>query len=113
MDEAPINRVAVISIRGDTAGELVRRLNADEFSVTRVESSRGLLLEPSSTLLTCFPEARYPVLMEHVRTLCGTRTRLIPAQPDGSMAPALPMMVEAETGGATIAVMRVERFLQI
>jgi uncharacterized protein YaaQ len=113
MMELPVNRVAFITIRGDTAGELVRRLNLDGFSVTRMESSHGLLLEPTSTVITGFPEARYPVLMEHVRTLCGTRTRLIPAQPDGSMVPALPMMVEAETGGATVSVMRVERCLQL
>ena len=108
-----INRVAFITVHGDTASSLLRRLTESGFSATKVESAGGMLLEPTCTIVSGFPETRFPTLMAHVRELCQTRTRLIPTQPDGAIVPVLPSaMVEVETGGATVMVLAVERYIQ-
>jgi uncharacterized protein YaaQ len=52
-------------------------------------------------------------LLGLIRSLCCTRKRLVPVQPDGSLLPALPMMIEAEVGGGSVIALRVERFLQL
>jgi uncharacterized protein YaaQ len=52
-------------------------------------------------------------LLGLIRSLCCTRKRLVPVQPDGSLFPALPMMIEAEVGGGSVIALRVERFLQL
>jgi uncharacterized protein YaaQ len=112
-DDTSIDRVAVVTVRGDTADELLHHLEHDGFTVTRVDSSGGILLEPTSTLLIGLPQQRMQVLLDHVRTVCRIRTRWIPAQPSGTLLPALPQMIEAETGGATIVALTAERCIQL
>jgi uncharacterized protein YaaQ len=113
MESLPIDRVAVVTVRGDTSEELTRRLGSDDFIVTRIDSSGGILLEPTSTFIIGLPQQRMAALLEHVRTICHTRTRWIPAQPSGTLMPALPQMIEAETGGATIVTMTAERCIHL
>jgi uncharacterized protein YaaQ len=108
-----IDRVAIITMQGDTADALTRALTASGFQVTFVESRGGFLLEPSSTLLIGYSSPDEEILLRHVRTLCSTHKRLVPVQPDGSLLPALPLMIEAEVGGASVIAMRVERFIQL
>jgi uncharacterized protein YaaQ len=112
-DDVFIDRVAVVTVRGDTADALAHRLDHDGFSVTRIDSSGGILLEPTSTFLIGLPQHRMPTLLEHVRNVCHTRTRWIPAQPSGTLLPALPQMIEAETGGATIVALTAERCIRL
>ncbi len=108
-----IDRVAIITLQGGTADELTRRLTEAGFQVTIIESRGGFILEPSSTLLIGFSIADQNILLEHVRGLCATHKRLIPVQPDGSLLPALPLMIEAEVGGASVIAFPVERFIQL
>jgi uncharacterized protein YaaQ len=108
-----IDRVAIITMQGDSADALTRALTGAGFQVTLVESRGGFLLEPSSTLLIGYSSPDQEILLQHVRSLCCTRKRLVPVQPDGSLLPALPLMIEAEVGGASVIAMRVERFLQL
>jgi uncharacterized protein YaaQ len=108
-----INRVAVISLQGDTVDALTRRLTADGFCVTIVENRGGFLSEPYSSLLVGYALEDQAVLLEHFQSICHTRKRMIPVQPDGTLMPTLPMMIEAETCGATMYALDVERFLQL
>jgi uncharacterized protein YaaQ len=107
------DRVAVITVHGDTADELAHRLSQDGFSVTRIDSRHGILLEPTSTLLVGLSQQKMTILLDHVRSVSHTRTRWISAQPSGALLPALPQMIEAETGGATIVTLSAERFIQL
>jgi uncharacterized protein YaaQ len=108
-----VDRVAVITLQGGTADELTRRLTEYGFQVTIIESRGGFILEPSSTLLIGFFHADQELLLGRVREICATHKRLIPVQPDGSLLPALPLMIEAEVGGASVIAFPVERFIQL
>jgi uncharacterized protein YaaQ len=108
-----IDRVAIITLQGDTADLLVRRLAEGGFKATIIESRGGIMMEPSSTLLIGFPSAEQDRILETTRELCRTRKRLIPVQSDGTLLPTLPIMVEAEFGGALVIALAVERFIQI
>lgn len=109
----PVDRVAIITLQGGTADALTRRLTEAGFQVTIIESRGGLILEPSSTLLIGFSSADQDVLLGHTRDLCATHKRLIPVQPDGSLLPALPLMIEAEVGGASVIAFPVQQFIQL
>ena len=109
----PIDRVAIITLQGGTADALTRRLTEAGFQVTIVESRGGFIMEPSSTLLIGFSSTDQEILLKHTRELCATHKRLIPVQPDGSLLPALPLMIEAEVGGASVIAFPVERFIPL
>jgi uncharacterized protein YaaQ len=111
--EKKIDRVAIINLQGDTVDTLLGRLTADGFSVTIVENRGGFLSEPSSSLLVGFAHADLPLLQQHFEAICHTRKRMIPVQPDGTLMPTLPMMIEAETCGATMYALDVIRFIQL
>jgi uncharacterized protein YaaQ len=108
-----IDRVAIITLQGGTADALTHRLTEAGFQVTIIESRGGFILEPSSTLLIGFSSNDQDTLLEHIRSLCATHKRLIPVQPDGSLLPALPLMIEAEVGGAAVIAFPVERFIPL
>jgi uncharacterized protein YaaQ len=108
-----IDRVAIITLQGDSADALTRALTHAGFQITLIESRGGFLLEPFSTLLTGYSSADEQSLLGLIRSLCCTRKRLVPVQPDGSLLPALPMMIEAEIGGGSVIALQVERFLQL
>jgi uncharacterized protein YaaQ len=109
----PIDRVAILTLQGDTVDALTSRLTQDGLCVTIVESRGGFLSEPTSSLLVGFAHDNLPMLLEHFQTICHTRKRMIPVQPDGTLMPTLPMMIEAETCGATLYAVNVERFIQL
>jgi uncharacterized protein YaaQ len=108
-----IDRVAIINLQGDSADELIRALTAAGFQITLIESRGGFLLEPFSTLLIGYSSPEQETLLGLAHSLCCTRKRLVPVQPDGSLLPALPMMIEAEVGGGSVIALRVERFLKL
>ena len=108
-----IDRVAIITLQGGSADALTRRLTEAGFQVTIIESRGGFIMEPSSTLLIGFSDSDREILLQHTRELCATRKRLIPVQPDGSLLPALPLMIEAEVGGASVIAFPVERFIPL
>jgi len=112
-DYSTINQLVVVTVSGSQAGELVDRLTRDGFYVTRVDSSGGLLYEPTLTLLAGFDRARLPRLLEQVRECCHTEHRFIPAHVEAPLIEIQPVMIEAEVGGATIYVLDVERFEQL
>jgi uncharacterized protein YaaQ len=112
-DNKTIDRVAIITLQGDSADALTRALTRAGFQITLIESRGGFLLEPFSTLLIGYSSPDQEILLRHTRNLCCTRKRLVPVQPDGSLLPALPMMIEAEVGGGSVTALRVERFLQL
>jgi uncharacterized protein YaaQ len=108
-----IDRVAIVTLQGDTVDALTSRLTRDGFYATIVENRGGFLSEPSSSVLVGFSQEDLPTLLEHFQTICHTRKRMIPVQPDSTMMPAMPMMIEAETCGATLYTLNVERFIRL
>ncbi len=109
----PIDRVAIITLQGDTVDALISRLTKDGFTATIVENRGGFLSDPTSSVLVGFSQVDLPILLDHFQKICHTRKRMIPLQPDGTMMPTLPMMIEAETCGATLYTLNVERCIQL
>lgn len=108
-----VEQLALVIVAGEQATELIKALNAQSFFVTIVDSRGGLIDERLSTLLIGLNRARLPALLTHLREHCRTRRRLIPTQVESPTMVFQPMMIEAETGGATLYVTDVERFEQL
>lgn len=108
-----VNQLAIATVSGAQAGDLTDALTSDDFYVTRIDSSGGILYEATVSLVIGFDRARLPRLLEHIRGCCSTRKRFIPAHVEAPLLEIQPMMIEAEVGGATIYVLDVERFEQL
>ena len=105
-----VNQLVIATVSGAQAGALTDRLTRDGFYVTQVHSSGGILYEATVSLLVGLDQARLPLLLEHIRECCHTRRRFIPAHVEAPLLEIQPVMIEAETGGATVYVLDVERF---
>jgi uncharacterized protein YaaQ len=92
---------------------LVERLTHDGFYVTEIDSRRGILYESTVTLLIGLHAPRLSRCLDHLRECCHTRRQYIPTYAEPPMLEAQSVMIEAETGGATVFVFPVERFEQI
>ena len=108
-----VNQLIIATIAGAQAGVLTDRLTRDEFYVTQVDTSGGILREATNSLLIGLDRARLPRLLEHIRECCPTYRRFIPAHVEAPLLEVQPMMIEAEVGGATVYVLNVERFEQL
>jgi uncharacterized protein YaaQ len=108
-----INQLAIATVSGAQAGALIDRLTRDGFTVTRVDSSGGILHEATVSLLIGLEQARLSHLLALIRECCRTRRRFIPAHVEAPLLEIQPMLIEAEVGGATVYVLDVERFEQL
>ncbi|MCP4536292.1 MAG: hypothetical protein GY832_04025 [Chloroflexi bacterium] len=108
-----VNQLVVATIASSQAGTLTERLTRDEFYVTQVDTSGGILREAAVSLMIGLDQSRLPRLLEHLRECCPTQRRYIPAHVEAPLLEIQPMMIEAEVGGATIYALDVERFEQL
>jgi len=108
-----VNQLVIATVSGGQAGALTDRLTRNGFNVTQVDSSGGILYEATVSLLIGLDRARLAHLLELIRGCCRTRRRFIPAHVEAPMLEIQPMMIEAETGGAMVYALDVERFEQL
>ena len=108
-----VNQLVIATVSGGQAAALTDKLTRDGFYVTQVDSSGGILYEATVSLLVGLDQARLTHLLELVRDCCRTRRRFIPAHVEAPMLEIQPMMIETETGGATVYVLDVEHFEQL
>jgi len=106
---ASIDHLVIATVAGDQANDLTRRLTTDGFYVTQISSRRGLWEDDTVSLLIGLKQERLPALLGIIRTYCRPRRHFIPAQIEAPLLQIQPLMIEAETGGATIYVLDVER----
>ena len=90
-----IDQLVVATVHGAQAGALTERLTGDGFYVTQVDSSGGLLHEPTVSLLIGLERSRLSILLEHVRSCCHTHTRYIPTHVETPLLEVQPLMIEA------------------
>jgi uncharacterized protein YaaQ len=110
MSTSTVDQIVLATVSGDQTDDLIKSLTQDGFYVTIVDSRGGLLDERLSTLLIGLNHLRRGALLGRLREECRTRRRLIPAQLETPLASAQTLMIEADTGGATIYLFDVERF---
>lgn len=107
---AAIDQLCLVTVLGEQTAELTTRLVADGFQVTLMNSSGGLLQEVQVSLLIGLPHTRMNALLVHIREICRRQRRFIAAHLEGSSSLFQPAIIEAETGGAIVYVIEVERF---
>jgi uncharacterized protein YaaQ len=113
MAKCAVNQLVITTATGGQAAELTRALTRDGFHVTQIDSSGGVVLEATVSLLIGLDRDRLSSLLEHIRTHCRTRTRYVPAHLEATLAEVQPLVIEAQVGGATVYVLNVERFEQV
>lgn len=111
--QAPIQvDLLAIVVAGDQTDQLFQRLNAERFCFTVIDSAGGLLQESAVCLLIGLEQTRLEELFASIQACCHTRRQFIPTRLEAAALPQ-PVMIEAEVGGATVYVLKVERFEQI
>jgi uncharacterized protein YaaQ len=107
---ASINLLAIIILEKEQFGELTRKLVANHFYFTEMDSSGAFLQRATSTLLVGINASRYDELVNLVQKCCKRRRIYIPANMEPTLLQSNPLMVEAEVGGASIFAIEIERF---
>lgn len=92
--------------------EVMRSLNEDGFSVTKLSSTGGFLRAGNSTLVVGVPKEKVDRVMDIIKAKSRSRKKLInssitPAV-NSAIAPGYP--IEVTVGGATIFVVDVEKY---
>ncbi len=111
--QSGIDQLCIVSVMGEQAGDLTARLTTNRFYVTELNSTGSLLQEPQVSLLIGLHHSRQGELVRHIRECCRRQRRFIAAHLEGSSSLFQPAMIEAETGGAVISIVPVERFEQL
>lgn len=108
-------KLIIVVVHVNEADELMRSLVSRGFSATKVDTSGGLLRQGNVTLLIGVQEDVVGDAISLIKRNGQTRSRqinpLLPIAEPGEVFVANP--VEAQTGGATVFVVGVERYERI
>jgi uncharacterized protein YaaQ len=104
-------------VQSEDADTLCKRLNAEGFRVTRVNTVGGFLARGNVTILTGVEEEQVDQVIEIIRNTCHTRRSFINPTPLGTepvhlavAAPAMPL--EVLIGGATVFSFPLKQFVR-
>lgn len=105
-------KLVIAVVQGKDADELLGGLVAEGFRATQVSSSGGFLRESNVTLLIGVDDERVPDVQRIIKDNCHSRTQFVnPLMPIVEPGEALlPAPVEVPIGGATVFVVRIDRF---
>jgi uncharacterized protein YaaQ len=107
------DRLLVLTISGTLSDDLMRKLSQATFHFTMIDSRGGPFQEQMTCLMIGFHSNQQTEILELIRNHCRSYRNFIPTQgPLPGELTNLPLM-EAQSGGATIHMMTVERFEQI
>ena len=113
-ENCEINTLLIANISSEHLTPLTKELNERRFYFTRIASSGGFLNFSTNTLLIGIRQERYDELMGLLHTYCKKQRTHIATQTqmEAHFQPAQPIIIEAETGGATLLTLPVEHFEQ-
>ncbi len=109
----PINQLVILVVSGRQAGDLLKKLTKNQFYFTIVNSSGGIIQEPTLSLFIGLNQARLPALLKIVRVCCQPQKQYIPAQLNIQPGYTNLPMIEAQVGGALVYITDVDHFEQI
>ena len=105
-------KLVIAVVQGKDSEPLLTALNQRGFRATQIESAGGFLRESNSTLLIGVPDEYVDEVRHIVRDNCHSRTKfvnpLMPIVEPGDFY--IPSPVEVQVGGATVFVLKVERY---
>lgn len=109
----PIDRLVILEFSGSQSDQLLNELRRKNYPFTIIDSTGGMFQEPMLCLLLGIEHSRLDDLLKTIHVCCPVHKQFVPAQMRmPSELSSLPM-VEAQVGGASIYVVRVEEFVQI
>lgn len=108
-----IDQLVIVIVSSAQAGILMDKLGQFDFHFTKVDSSGGFLHEATLSLFVGIHHDQRNTLIDLIRQHCHRRKIYIPAHMDVTQIQGQPLMIEAETGGATVFTFNVERFEQL
>ena len=99
-------------VHDDDEMEVMRNLNEEGFSVTKLSSTGGFLRAGNTTLVVGVPKENTDQVIEIIKSKSRSRKKLVnssitPAV-NSAIAPGYP--IEVTIGGATIFVLNVEKY---
>lgn len=105
-------KLVIALVQGKDVSELVAALVTEGFRATQISSSGGFLRESNVTLLIGVEDHEVAVVQRIIQENCHSRTHfvnpLMPiVEPGDSVMPA---PLEVPVGGATVFVLRIDRF---
>ena len=105
-------KLVIAVVQGKDSDALLTALNQRGFRATQIQSAGGFLRETNSTLLIGVQDKYVDEVRQIVRDNCHSRTRfvnpLMPIVEPGDFY--IPSPVEVQVGGATVFVLKVERY---
>ena len=109
-----INTLTIVNISIEQLPVLKQALNDQHFYFTAIDTGGGILSNQTQTLFIGLNISRYDELVRLLTTYCKTRRTHIATQSQMEihLQPHQPIIIEAETGGATIFTIPVEHFEQ-
>jgi uncharacterized protein YaaQ len=108
-----VDLLVLLSVSGRQSSELIAQLIREKFYFTRIDSSGGLVQEPTNTLLIGLAHTRADRLFQIVEEYCKPYREYIPVNINLHQGVPPLSMVEAQVGGALVYTMNVERFEQL
>ena len=113
-ENCKIDTLVILYVTNEEIDELTKNLIENHFYFTRMASSGGFLNYPNTSLLIGVSKDRLSDLKALIKKCCRRRRIHIAAQTHINSYPhhSAPVMVEAESGGATMQMLAVEHFEQ-
>jgi uncharacterized protein YaaQ len=108
-------KLLIAIVHREDAGKLADELASHKFSLTKFDSTGGILKEKNSVLLVGLESERVPEAIKVIKAHSKTREEVISSAPPvvepGDFFISNP--VEVEVGGATIFVVEAEEFQEL
>jgi uncharacterized protein YaaQ len=97
-------KMIIAIVQDEDASRLMESLMGESFRVTKLASTGGFLHGGNTTLLSGVADEQVDKCLEVIKTVCGTRTRMIPSATSGM---DLSYPIEVTVGGAMVFTMDV------
>lgn len=109
-----INLLIVVNVASEQVTVLMDELNLNRFYFTLIDNTGGFFDKPTHTLFIGINKNRYEDLIQLITKYCKKQRTHIATQTqmEINLQPHQPIIIEAETGGATIYTIPVEYFEQ-
>lgn len=108
-----VDMLVLLVVSGRQSSDLIASLVHEHFYFTQIDSSGGLVQEPTVALLIGLSSTRAEQLFHLVEEICQPYQEYIPVTINLHQGITPMSVVEAQVGGALIYTMNVERFEQI
>lgn len=106
-------KLVIAIVHDEDSHRLLEVLNEEKFQVTKLASTGGFLRSGNTTFLIGTEEQLVSSVIEIISRECNTRKELKSVPVAGDPHPFMSAPIEVITGGATVFVVDVEKYLKL